>query len=124
NDEFSLAYKTLKSLNPDILEINTYQAKDKKIKVLEFENYKEEICNLLNQIGSLIEKKVDPKHIKVHMPANYYNYAKEIFNLANIDLNISESKPLSHYELTKNIIKDLTLLKELKYLDAVTQILD
>lgn len=105
SDEFEIAINILREITSNIEYVYTYQDLNKKIDVLEFTNYKEEILFLLNKVAQLVEAKVDPSKIKIHLSNEYHNYALELFGLANIKLNISKSNSLSDYEITKNIIK-------------------
>lgn len=105
SDEFELALNILKELTSSIEYIYTNEDLNKKLDVFEFTNYKEEILFLLNKVARLVETGVDPNKIKVHLPSEYESYALELFGLANIKLNISKSRTLSDYEITKDIIK-------------------
>lgn len=124
SDEYYLAYSLLTEVNENVKIIDLKEEQKKEFKVFEFNNYKEEVNNLLIQIGRLIEEGVNAEKIKVEVPASYYPYMEEVFSLANIALNIEENKSLSSYEITKKIINELNSLKSMNATDAFSYLIE
>jgi len=124
DDKFFKAVDVLKTNNCEFTFFALYEDVVKDIEISECIDYKDEVEKLLYEICKLLDAGVDPKKIKVEMPKSYYTYAKEVFGLANIDLNINESYPLSHFEITKQILLDLKTYFDEDLYTAFTNILE
>lgn len=111
DDLFNKSINLIKQFNHNVEYIYSKNKINSSLNIYEYNNPKEELNELLINIGGLIKDGIDPNNIKVFIPNTYYNYANQIFSIANIDLNIDFQNYLSEYEITKLIIKDLKLEK-------------
>lgn len=123
SDEFKIALDMIQKINSNIEMISTYEEIRTNLEVLEFINYKEELQSILKNTASLIEAGVSPDNIKLQIPENLINYAKEIFTYANISLNLNDNTPLLNYEITKNILKELFINLDLKIDEAFLKVI-
>ena len=107
NDLFNKAIKVIEEIaDVEYYQLNNYF--EKKIKINACLNMKQEVMFLVKNVASLLKEGVAPNHIRINkVPKEYHPYLKEVFELSNLDLDLSENYSLYEYELTKELLKTL-----------------
>ena len=84
------------------------EVRNPNVSITEYENIKDEVFALGNDISQKLYNNVSYKKIKVHLPQDeYYPIIKEVFELYNIDTNLEKKISLSEFEYTKIFLKKL-----------------
>lgn len=121
-----LAIERLKKITTQRIDfINTYEENNKSIYLDEFNNIKEEVAYLVNDISEKLKLGIASNKIKINEPnSNYYTIIKEMFGLANIDISLSKDIKLIEYNYIKKFLLLLLKRSECEIYDGFMQTLN
>lgn len=108
-EESDLFFKALEIIKTKTNIINyRFLNKPRAQTILEFNDYKEEIDYLVQEVGKLLEAGISPDNIKIQkVPDAYLPYLKEAFLLTNIALEANVKKSLFEYEIVQEFLEEL-----------------